>query len=93
METLIQVQNNIQNLKHASKDKFILFKGGIETLEYFSLELSKTFMEYGASVFFFDLLEEEESFLKLQEFCKDSNPKMSCPGLKKVLMTVFLIRS
>ena len=56
--------------------KFILFKGGIETLEYFSIELAKAFTKQGASVFFFDLLEEEESFPALLEFCKNSTPVM-----------------
>ena len=56
--------------------KYILFKGEIETLEYFSLELAKTFTEHGISVFMFDLLEEEESFEQLKEFCKGSSPIM-----------------
>ncbi len=66
----------MQTLNTISKQKFIFFKGEIETLEYFSLEIAKTFMEYGAFVFFFDFLEEEESFLKLQEFCKNCEPIM-----------------
>ena len=57
-------------------DKCILFKGEIETLEYFSLELAKTFTEHGISIFVFDFLDEENSFIKLKEFCKDSSPTM-----------------
>lgn len=57
-------------------NKIILFKGEIETLEYFSLELAKAFTDHGNSVFIFDFLEEKTSFHKLQEFCKDSSPVM-----------------
>ena len=57
-------------------DKCILFKGEIETLEYFSLELEKAFLENDISVFVFDFLDEEKSFIKLKEFCKDSSPTM-----------------
>ena len=56
--------------------KCILFKGEIETLEYFSLELAKTFTEHGISVFIFDFLKEEESFEQLKDFCKGTPPIM-----------------
>lgn len=55
-------------------DQYILFKGDIETLEYFSLEIAKTLKKHGDEVFFFDFLEEEESFCKLQEFCENTSP-------------------
>lgn len=62
--------------REETMNKIILFKGEIETLEYFSLELAKAFREYGISVFIFDFLEEEESFTGLTEFCKDDSPIM-----------------
>ncbi len=57
-------------------NKCILFKGEIETLEYFSLELAKAFTEQGISVFVFDFLDEEASFRALKEFCKGTPPIM-----------------
>lgn len=50
--------------------KIILFEGDIETLGYFSEQLSKAFEKKGASVFLFDFQKEEESFQKLLTFCE-----------------------
>ncbi len=66
----------MQTLNTVSKQKFIFFKGEIETLQYFSFEIAKTFVEHNTFVFFFDFLEEEESFLKLEEFCENCTPIM-----------------
>lgn len=32
----------------------ILFKGGVETQEYFSIEMSKTFQNIGYEIYWFD---------------------------------------
>jgi len=50
--------------------KLILFKGGVETQEYFSLELAKTFIKIGYDIFFYNLLYDECSYIELNEFCK-----------------------
>jgi hypothetical protein len=42
--------------------KIIVFKGGIETLEFFSLELTKAFRELGHEVFVFDLEDPLNSY-------------------------------
>lgn len=49
----------------------ILFRGGVETQEFFSMELAKTFDELGYAIFFYDLMEDESSFKKLQAFVRD----------------------
>ena len=51
--------------------KLILFKGGVETQEYFSLELAKTFKKIGYEIFFYDLLNDESSYIDLTDFCKN----------------------
>lgn len=52
-------------------NKVILFKKGIETLEYFSQEMGKTFEKMGLQVFFYDLEEEEKSCLEMEDFVKN----------------------
>lgn len=54
----------------------ILFKGGVETQEYFSRQMAKTFKKLGYDVFFFDLQDMFESFLKLTWFCGDKDNYM-----------------
>lgn len=49
-------------------EKVILFKKGIETLEFFSQEMGKALKEMGLQVFYYDLDEGEKSFLELQSF-------------------------
>ena len=56
--------------------KLILFKGGVETQEYFSLQLAKTFESMGYDIFFYDLLKEERSYIELTDFCKNGNVVM-----------------
>lgn len=73
-QKFISAKKHRGNEEHMNK--VILFKGEIETLEYFSLEIAKTFQEHGISVFVFDFLNEEESFAGLTEFCKDASPIM-----------------
>jgi hypothetical protein len=46
----------------------ILFKGGIETQEFFSVEMSRTFEARGWRVYWFDLIVSEQSALELQLF-------------------------
>lgn len=43
----------------------ILFRGGVETQEFFSLELAKVFDRMGYKIFFYNLLEDEESYRAL----------------------------
>lgn len=45
-----------------------MFKKGIETLEFFSAEMGKSFEKMGLQVFYYDLDEGEKSFLKLKRF-------------------------
>ena len=52
------------------KNAFILFKGGVETQEYFALELAKTFEQDGYEIFFYDLMDELRSFDGLTSFVK-----------------------
>jgi len=56
--------------------KLILFKGGVETQEYFSLELAKTFKVIGYDIFLYDLLNDECSYHLLTDFCKNGNVVM-----------------
>lgn len=48
--------------------KVILFRKGIETLEFFSQEMGKAFEKMGLQVFYYDLDEGEKSLLKLEQF-------------------------
>jgi len=56
--------------------KLILFKGGVETQEYFSLQLAKTFESMGYDIFFYDLLNDGISYIQLTDFCKNGNVVM-----------------
>jgi hypothetical protein len=49
----------------------IMFKGGVETQEFFSLVLAKTFDEMGYVIFFYNLMRDDESFRQLQAFVRD----------------------
>ncbi len=44
----------------------ILFKGGVETLEFFSIEMARTFRQQGYDIFWFDLIFCTESSKKLK---------------------------
>lgn len=46
----------------------IMFKGGVETQEYFSLEMARTFEENGYGVFWFDLVLCAQSAQALRQF-------------------------
>lgn len=46
----------------------ILFKGGVETQEYFSMEMSHTFEQNGYQIYWYDLMLQEESARILMEF-------------------------
>lgn len=48
--------------------KVILFKKGIETLEFFSKQMGTAFEQMGLEVFFYDLEEEEQSRLEMEHF-------------------------
>ncbi|MFA9462833.1 MAG: glycosyltransferase [Velocimicrobium sp.] len=53
--------------------KIVLFKNGVETLSYFSLELAKAFLKNGHEVYVFDLLDEELSLPQLISFYESRN--------------------
>lgn len=48
--------------------KLILFKGDVETLEYFSEQMRETFIELGYQVFVFDYKDPERGLKKLRKF-------------------------
>lgn len=50
--------------------RIVLFQGGVETLDFFSWEMGKTFTELGYAVFFYDLKNEAYSSRKLRKFLK-----------------------
>lgn len=50
----------------------IMFKGGVETQEYFSIEMAQTFEARGYNVYWFDLVVSEYSTSLLQEFLEQS---------------------
>ena len=56
--------------------KIILFVGGVETLDYFSLQLAKAFNALGHEVFVFDFEEEERCFFELLRFQEKDNTVM-----------------
>lgn len=56
--------------------KMVLFKGSVETQEYFSFELAKTFRKLGYSVFFYDFLNEQQSFIDFMDFYEPDNTVM-----------------
>lgn len=50
----------------------IMFKGGVETQEYFSIEMAQTFEARGYEVYWFDLIVSEYSTSLLQAFLEQS---------------------
>lgn len=52
---------------------FIVFKGSIETLEFFSKQISNELVERGHTVFFFDLSNDLFSMKNLVSFCNMSD--------------------
>lgn len=54
----------------------VLFKGGIETLDFFSNELAKSFTEMGYKTFIFDMSNQFDSFTELLSFCKKNETIM-----------------
>lgn len=55
----------------------ILFKGGVETQEYFSIEMSKTFQKHGYEIYWFDLVLSGLSAKQLCDFYKADKSKNS----------------
>ena len=54
-------------------DKYVvMFKGGVETQEYFSIEMSKIFEEHGWKVYWFDLIVSERSTQQLYKFYQNN---------------------
>lgn len=56
--------------------KIIFFTGGVETLDFFSLQLAKAFDTMGHKIYIFDQLKEEESYQKLLCFYEEENTVM-----------------
>lgn len=50
--------------------KIIMFIGGVETLEYFSVQMGNEFKRMGYAVFYYDLKKEAESARKVRKFIK-----------------------
>lgn len=50
--------------------KVILFKGGVETLEFFSLQIQDALTAKGYETFLFDMGEQFDSFNGLLQFCR-----------------------
>ncbi len=48
--------------------KLIMFKGGVETLEFFSMEMSEYFCEKGYEIFWYNLLLGASEEIRLREF-------------------------
>lgn len=56
--------------------KIVMFRGGVETLAFFSEEMAREFQEMGYAVFFYDLKNETESARKLKKFIKPGETVM-----------------
>ena len=50
--------------------RIVMVIGGVETLEYFSYQMGKTFEENGFLVFYYDLKNEEQSARTLKKFIR-----------------------
>jgi hypothetical protein len=61
---------------HLAMKKIVMFIGGIETTEYFTKQMEKTFIQLGHSVFLFQLENEEEEITRLCEFIERGNTVM-----------------
>lgn len=72
--------------------KMIMFKGGVETQEFFSFELAKTFEKLGYELFFYDLLDLENSYLMMKEFCEVGRTVMFTFNFNGIAGEEFLYR-
>jgi len=52
--------------------RLVLFKGGVETLEYFTEQMSDTFAEAGYELFWCDLILQSSGASQLSEFCRSN---------------------
>ena len=50
--------------------RIVMVVGGVETLEYFSYQVGKTFVEHGYLVFYYDLKDEKNSAKRLRKFIR-----------------------
>ena len=50
--------------------RIVMVIGGVETLEYFSYQMGKTFVEMGYQVFYYDLKNEVQSARTLRKFIR-----------------------
>ena len=53
--------------------KIVLFSNTIETQEFFSLQLEKSFNTMGHETFIYDCLDDMNSYFKLQDFIEEGN--------------------
>lgn len=54
-------------------EKLIFFKGGVETLSYFSRAMADTLEEKGYRIFFYDISKKNADFAHLSKFIKSEN--------------------
>ena len=52
--------------------KLIMFKGGVETLEFFSMEMSEYFCEKGYEIFWYNLLLGASEEIRLRDFIEQN---------------------
>jgi len=73
-KTLREDARCINALQKQQKDgimkRIVMVVGGVETLEYFSYEMGKTFAESGYLVFYYDLKDEMTSAKRLRKFIR-----------------------
>lgn len=72
--------------------KLILFKGGVETQEFFSLQLAKAFEKMGYDIFIYDLLDNYNSYIALIDFCQDGNVAMFTFNFNGIAGEKYLFR-
>lgn len=76
-ELKISVQNRGCPMEHKYRSEnpekpcLVLFSGGVETQEFFAYELAKAWDKMGYTIYFYNLLREEESYRGLEHFVKD----------------------
>ena len=80
---------------NADKPCLVLFSGGVETQEFFALELAKAWDEMGYTIFFYNLMREEESYNGLEHFVQDmqtENRRMQEKSICIAMTEVFFGR-
>ena len=57
-------------MENEQMKRIVMVVGGVETLEYFSYEMGKTFAQMGYLVFYYDLKDEKGSAKRLRKFVR-----------------------